>query len=212
MHPLRPTANRRFNELVGLLLPVSATLLLLALLSFHPSDASLDTAAAALRPANWVGPVGAVIADLLFQSLGIASLLLVVGMVSLATRWFRAPRAQAARLSHVIGLFLSIAAVGTLIAELPRHGLWRGAVPLEGLVGAWSSSALTAAFNPIGAYIITATMLLVGACLATKFSFAATRVWWKQASAEGWLAAVLAWWAAARGQIARPLRALAAWR
>ncbi|HWG36545.1 MAG TPA: DNA translocase FtsK [Terriglobales bacterium] len=212
MHPLRPTANRRFNELVGLLVLVLSALLLLSLLSFHPTDASLDTASSIARPANWVGPVGAVVADLLFQSLGIASLLLIVGLVSLATRWFRAPRAQAARMSHVIGLAISMTGLATLIAELPRHIQWRGAVPLEGLVGAWTAASLIGAFNPIGAYIITATLLLVGAFLATKFSFAATRAWWKQASAAGWLAAVLAWGQAAGRLSARPFVRLAAWR
>ena len=212
MHPLRPTANRRFNELVGLLLLVVAALLLLSLLSFHPTDASLDTASAVARPSNWVGPVGATVADLLFQSLGMASLLLIVGLVSLATRWFRAPRAQPARMSHVIGLLLSMTAVATLIAELPRQFQWRGAVPLEGLVGAWTAAGLVGAFNPIGAYIITATLLLVGAFLATKFSFAATRAWWKQAAAGGWLAAVLARVHLAGRVLSKPWARMAAWQ
>ncbi|MGN6591740.1 MAG: DNA translocase FtsK [Terriglobales bacterium] len=183
MNPLHPTANRRFNELVGLLISVLATLLCLALVSYHPADPSLNTVAAAARPANWVGPVGATVADLLFQSLGLAAFLLVVGLASLAARWFRAPRSQPAHRSHVIGLLLSMLAVSTLIAELPRHGHWRGSVPLEGLAGTLTASGLVAAFNPIGACVLTLTALLIGVFLATRFSFAVTRDWWRQAIA-----------------------------
>jgi len=180
VNPLHPTANRRFNELVGLLIAVLATLLCLALVSYHPADPSFNTAAAVARPANWVGPVGATLADLLFQSLGLASFLLVAGLASLAARWFRAPRAQAAHRSHVIGLLLSTVAVSTLIAELPRHGHWRGSVPLEGLIGTLGASGLIAAFNPVGAYVLTLTALLIGTFLATRFSFASTQDWWRE--------------------------------
>jgi S-DNA-T family DNA segregation ATPase FtsK/SpoIIIE len=74
-------------------------------------------------------------------------------------------------------------AVSTLIAELPRHGHWRGSVPLEGLVGTLSATGLVAAFNPIGAYVLTLTALLIGVFLATRFSFAATQGWWREAIA-----------------------------
>ncbi len=190
MHPLRPTANRRFNELVGLLILVAAALLGLALASYRPADPSLDTAAALARTANWVGPVGANVADVLFQTLGIASFLLVAGLVSLALRWFRAPQSQPARLSHVIGLLVTMAAIGGLLAELPWHGRWRGSVPLEGMVGGFAARALLAAFNPIGAYVLTATLLLVGLFLATKFSFGASRAWWRE-MADGRLGSLL---------------------
>ncbi|MGH9487380.1 MAG: DNA translocase FtsK [Terriglobales bacterium] len=186
MHPLRPTANRRFNELVGLLVLVAATLLFLALVSYHPADPSLDTAASVLRPANWVGPVGATVADLLFQFLGLASFLLVLALVSLSAHWFRAPRSRALHRSHVVGLFISIAALAALIAELPWQALWRGSVPLRGLAGTMIAAWLIAAFNPIGAYVLTAAALLVGAFLCTKFSFASTQAWWSEAVAPRW--------------------------
>jgi len=182
---LHPTANRRFNELIGLLILVLATLLGLALISFHPADPSWDTAAAVARPANWVGPVGAVCADVLFQVIGIASFLLVVGLASLAMRWFRAP-GTAARLSHVIGLLLTMGAVSTLIAEVPEHFLWRSSMPLEGTAGTLIAGTLTAWFNPAGAYLLTLAALLVGLYLATTFSLARLRAWWTEVCAARW--------------------------
>ena len=49
-----PTRNRRLNELVGLLLLLAASLLLLALISYHPSDTSFDTVSsvAAVHPTH----------------------------------------------------------------------------------------------------------------------------------------------------------------
>ncbi|MGH9518594.1 MAG: DNA translocase FtsK 4TM domain-containing protein, partial [Terriglobales bacterium] len=207
MHPLRPTANRRFNEMVGLVLLVLATLLGLALLSYHPADPSWNTAAALganARPDNWVGPVGATLADLLFQSLGLASFLLVMGLASLALRWFRAPRGGPARLSHVIGLALCITAVGTLLAELPQHWQWRSSAGLEGLLGTLLGGSLIGAFNPIGAYVITLTLLLVGVFLCTAFSFAGVEAWWQDAAAPRVLPR-MAW-------LMRPFSRFAAWR
>lgn len=193
--------------MVGLVLLVLATLLGLALLSYHPADPSWNTAAALgsnARPDNWVGPVGATLADLLFQSLGIASFLLVAGLASLALRWFRAPRGGPARLSHVIGLALCIAAVGTLLAELPRHWQWRSSAGLEGLLGTLLGGGLVAAFNPVGAYVITLTLLLVGVFLCTTFSFAAVEAWWQDAAAPRVLPRLVG--------LMGPFRRLAAWR
>ena len=51
-----PTANKRLNELIGFLVLVVAVFLFLALVSYSPLDASLNTAATPLlsRPThNW---------------------------------------------------------------------------------------------------------------------------------------------------------------
>ncbi|MGH9478065.1 MAG: DNA translocase FtsK [Terriglobales bacterium] len=178
MHPLRPTANRRFNELVGLVWLVGATLLLLALASYHPADPSLDAVAMVVRPVNWVGPVGAVVADLLFQGLGIASFLLVLGLASLAWRWLRAPHSSPASRVHVIGLLLCVTGLAGLLAELPVQFAFRGSVPVQGLLGTAVGYALVALFNPVGGYIVTATVLVAGIYLATTFSMARFRKQW----------------------------------
>ena len=76
-----PTGNKRLNELVGFLLFVSAILLLLALASYSPLDPSFNTAstASAAHPAqNWIGLAGALLADVLFQYIGISVFLVPV--------------------------------------------------------------------------------------------------------------------------------------
>lgn len=188
---LRPTANRRFNELIGVLLLAAACLLLLALVSYHPADPSLDTAAALTRPANWVGPVGAWGADLLFQAFGIAAFLWVLGLAASARRWFqpqppgRRQQTQGlgAPLARWGGLLLLIIAAGAGLAELPWQGTWRGAIPLSGLAGGMAAQGLMAAFSTIGAGILTLTGLIVGLFLCTPFSFAAAEDWWLETAA-----------------------------
>src|SRR6266498_135452 len=85
-----PTNNRRLNELLGILLCVSALLLFLALASYSPLDPSLNNASVLTgsRVArNWIGIVGALGADLLLQFFGAAALMLPVSALRLGTRW-----------------------------------------------------------------------------------------------------------------------------
>ncbi|MGB7187935.1 MAG: DNA translocase FtsK 4TM domain-containing protein, partial [Candidatus Acidiferrales bacterium] len=64
------TENRRINELVGFIGVTLGVLLALSLLSYSPQDASFNVSAPPPigGPAhNWIGPVGAHVADLFFQ-------------------------------------------------------------------------------------------------------------------------------------------------
>ena len=177
MSLLRPTANRRFNELVGLLILVLATLIGLALVSYHPGDRSLDTAVTALPPHNWVGPAGAFSADLLFQGFGVASFLLVIGLAGTAVQWFRPPRANPARHYGTTGLLLCILFLGALFQELPHALLWRGAIPWSGIAGRLLAQSLLALFNPIGTWVLTGTGFITGLFLATDFSLLDLHNW-----------------------------------
>src|SRR5512136_2726176 len=72
-----PTKNRRLNELIGFLLLASAALLFLALASYSPADPSLNTAGPLNRGAsNWIGLFGAMVSDLMVQSVGVCVFLL----------------------------------------------------------------------------------------------------------------------------------------
>src|SRR5271165_1455855 len=87
-----PTKNRRLNELVGLLLCVSALLLFLALASYSPLDPSLNSASVLTgshAARNWIGILGAYLADVVLQFLGLGAFLLPVFLGMLGVRWFR---------------------------------------------------------------------------------------------------------------------------
>ena len=77
-------ARRRFSEFMGLGFGMLALALCDALASYDPGDPSINTAVRAV-PQNLIGIPGALIADLMFQSMGLASWL--VGPVFVAWSW-----------------------------------------------------------------------------------------------------------------------------
>ena len=91
-----PTRNRRLNELAGFLLFASAAVLFLALLSYSPLDPSLNTASSlgSRAPHNWIGLFGAMISDLMLQSVGLCVFLLPVALALLGARWFKSRAAS----------------------------------------------------------------------------------------------------------------------
>jgi S-DNA-T family DNA segregation ATPase FtsK/SpoIIIE len=172
---LTPTENHRVNELVGFLGAAMGLLVALSLLSYNPHDGSLNVSAysAASRAAtNWIGPVGAHGADLLFQVFGYAAFLLPAGMLALGWRWIRSRTVESATMK-LVGWSLFLLGLPALLA------LWhfpevRGAAPPGGLIGDLLAAGLVAAFNTIGAQLVVVSALLAALFLTTRFSFIAT--------------------------------------
>ena len=174
-----PTNNRRLNELVGFLLCVSALLLCLALASYSPLDPSLNSASVLTdsRVArNWVGLFGALVSDLVLQGFGIGAFLLPLFAAMLGIRWFRSRRV-AWPLAKCVGAVWLLIFVPELLALLPGHLRWMGAIPLEGLVGRIVGDFLIHYFNVAGAYIVCYSVVAVALYLSTAFSFSALQVW-----------------------------------
>ena len=67
--------SRRTAQISGILLGALAAFILLSLISFSPTDPSWNTASLN-SPQNWMGPAGAITADLGMQSLGFVSYLI----------------------------------------------------------------------------------------------------------------------------------------
>jgi S-DNA-T family DNA segregation ATPase FtsK/SpoIIIE len=175
----QPGRNRRLNELVGFLLGVSALLLFLALASYSPLDPSFNSASVLTgshAARNWIGIVGAYLSDLILQFWGVGAFLLPVFLVMLGGRWFRSRPVQSPIAKALGGAWL-LMFVPALLAILPGHIRWMGAIPIEGLVGRILGDVLIHYFNVAGAYIVCTTILAVALYLTTAFSFAALEVW-----------------------------------
>ncbi len=174
-----PTRNRRLNELAGFLLCASALLLFLALASYSPLDPSLNSASVLTgshSARNWIGLLGAYVSDIILQFLGIGSFLLPVFLGMLGIRWFRS-RAVPAPIAKTLGAIWLLMFVPALLAILPGHLRWMGAMPIEGLAGRILGDVLIHYLNVAGAYIVCTTVLAVALYLTTAFSFAAIQVW-----------------------------------
>jgi S-DNA-T family DNA segregation ATPase FtsK/SpoIIIE len=174
-----PTRNKRLNELIGFLLCISALLLFLALASYSPLDPSLNSASlltGSHAARNWIGILGAYLSDIILQSLGIGAFLLPVFLGLLGARWFRSRTVQAP-IAKTLGAIWLLMFVPALLAILPGHLHWMGAIPVEGLVGRIVGDALIHYLNVAGAYIVCTTVLAVALYLTTAFSFSAIQVW-----------------------------------
>jgi S-DNA-T family DNA segregation ATPase FtsK/SpoIIIE len=186
---LTPTDNKRLNELIGFLCIVLAILVALALISYSPHDVALNVSA---PPAdgplarNWIGPIGAYGADLVFQVFGFAAFLLPVAIGILGWRWFRS-RAIDSQTATIIGYVLLLISLPALLClwSLPEV---RGAVPPGGLLGSVISNELRSGFNMWGANLVVIAILITALFMTTRFSFTGAHAW--ASSSKGPLGAV----------------------
>jgi S-DNA-T family DNA segregation ATPase FtsK/SpoIIIE len=165
---LTPTENKRLNELVGFLCIIVAVLLAAALISYSPRDAAFNVSrqsseGGAVR--NWIGPVGAYSADLLFQVFG-----LVIGW-----RWLRS-RAIDSQVATLVGYGLLLLSLPSLLA-LCHFPEVRGAIPPGGFAGSLISNSLLAGFNFWGALLVAVALFFTSLFMTTSFSFAGTHAW-----------------------------------
>ena len=173
-----PTKNRRLDELIGFLLFVSATLLFLALASYSPLDPSLNTAGSLSSGSahNWIGLFGAMLSDLLLQSIGIFVFAAPVMIALLGARWFKS-RPVASPGAKMLGAAILLIFTPALLALLPWHLRWMHAVAIEGLLGRIVGDVLLHYFNTVGAYIVCGAVVAVAMYLSTAFSFVNMQIW-----------------------------------
>lgn len=174
-----PSGNRRLNELMGLLLSVSALLLFLALVSYSPLDPSFNSASVLTGShvaRNWIGLVGAMVSDLVLQFFGTGAFLLPGLVCALGIRWFRS-RQIPSPLAKTVGACSLVIFVPALLALLPGHLRWMGVIPIEGLLGRIMGDVLIHYFNLAGAYIVCASILSAALYLSTAFSFSSIQLW-----------------------------------
>jgi len=161
---LRAQLGRRTAELAAIVLSLTALALLLALASYNPADPSPDTVSPG-PVTNFVGPMGADIADILLQGFGLAgtvpALVLLAWSYLLATRG-RVPRPRLrvvlAAVSMPLGaMTLALALVlipGPLVAWPVPSGVGGAAgALLAGDMSGTSHAVLTGIFG--GALLLT---------------------------------------------------------
>jgi S-DNA-T family DNA segregation ATPase FtsK/SpoIIIE len=199
MKPLRlvstPTRNRRLNEIIGLVVLVCAGMLFLALATYTPTDPSANTVggyAATARsttglgahlgaefrgPAhNWMGLIGAWLADAILQTIGIAAFFLPIVLGRIGLCWMRQRPAGSAT-ARLIGLVLWIVFAPAAIALVPGNFLWRHALPVEGVTGRLLADGMVHYLNLPGATIALALMVVTSIYLATTFTLHTASEW-----------------------------------
>ena len=143
--------KRRLFESLGFALLLASFLLTLALLTYDPRDPSLNTAVDA-APHNFLGPNGAVVADLLRQSFGLGAFLIPTVLLGwslrlLLNRPLKSIWLRGALLPVVLAL--GALALSVLDAGLPAPGMRFGGAVGWALHRLVSSAGLSAAALPI---------------------------------------------------------------
>ena len=163
--------NTRRNEIVAILLFAIGLLLTLCLVSaaFYPNDPSWNSAGQS-ETRNWAGSIGANVAAVLFQTIGLAAYLLPFLLLAAAWRRFKTHSFRAP-LSRLLGLILLTLAAAALLSIANIHPIFDSSVQPGGLVGSLVSRGLASGLNTVGATILLIALAATGLLLATNFSF-----------------------------------------
>ncbi len=167
----KAAASPIVREVWGIVFLFFGACALLALLSYNHSDPSMFTQTKRL-PLNYVGRLGANIAEVLIQFAGLASYILTFLMLSVAVKLFRGARAAqlAANLFwHVISVITCATFISLVFGSLTYGGT---RISSGGVLGAWLAGGLLHYLNLWGATLFTLCSLLIALVFSTPLSAA----------------------------------------
>jgi S-DNA-T family DNA segregation ATPase FtsK/SpoIIIE len=159
--------GRLNREIWGVVIGLTALLIAISLVSYNVNDRSINTPSGAVNTHNWGGFVGAFLADLLLQGLGLSAYLLPIFLCIGAAQMFRTTyngiaitRATAyAVLLFSVGVILS----AVIDSESARDG--------GGIVGGFlKESVLVPLFGPLSAVLIACFTTLLSVMMLTQNS------------------------------------------
>jgi DNA segregation ATPase FtsK/SpoIIIE, S-DNA-T family len=166
------TLSRRISEFFGVAFFALALIWLISLVTYEPTDPVwFFTTESTHPPANFVGRVGAFLAELSFQLFGYASYLLPAVIAVIGWHYFWCQPAYAAY-TKIVGVlllfgcsssFLSLAFGSTDVDGKAFHA--------GGSVGTWLAAALADYLNRTGSVIVLVTLTVLSVILSTQFSF-----------------------------------------
>lgn len=185
----RENTTGPWNEIIGLILMGIGFVILLALISYNSSDPSWNSAGGNIRARNWIGPMGAKLADALYQAFGIAALIVPV-MIFVIGRWQWDDDESEVSKPKILGLFLMIvAATGwiTMISpEKPGSFYWGG------FVGQWlmygPGVGMVRLLGNLGAFVGLVILFTIGLLLGTDYTLLGLVDNWSQARPDSAIA------------------------
>ena len=166
--PAAPEKKGRLHrEIWGVVIGLAALLVALSLVSYNVNDRSLNTPSGTVDTYNWGGFVGAFLADLLLQGLGLSSYLLPVFLCIGAVQMFRASSGGLA-FSKAIAYAILLLSVGVILSVVIDTESARDA---GGIIGGFlKESVLVPLFGPLSAVLIACFTLLLSVMLLTQNS------------------------------------------
>ncbi len=160
-----------WNEIVGVILVGIGLVILMALVSYSSDDPSWNSTGAYQKARNWIGPVGAQVADGLYQFFGLAALALPITLFMAGWWQWQDDRPQVPK-PKVLGIFLMLVAITGVLtmigSETPK------AYYLGGLIGRWLLYAPTVGLSHLlgtmGSIVALLVLFVAGLVIGTEFS------------------------------------------
>ena len=165
------TLSRRTSEFFGVALFAVGLIWLIALATYEPTDPTwFFSARPDVAPANFVGRVGAFIAELSFQLVGYASYLIPAMLAVIGWHYFWC-RALDAAYTKLIGAGLLLACFGALLSlAFGTVDISGKAFRTGGYAGEWLAELLAGYLNRTGSIIVILTLLFLSSILSTQVS------------------------------------------
>ena len=163
---------RRISEFLGVALFALALIWLISLVTYEPTDPVwFFTTTVPHAPANFVGRVGAFLAEVSFQLFGYGGYFLpaAIGIVGWHYFWCQTP--DAAYTKAFGGAVLLICASAFFSLVLGSTELAAKTFDAGGTVGAGLGLALAEYLNRTGSIIVLLTAMMLSVIMATQFSF-----------------------------------------
>ncbi len=159
--------GRLNREIWGVVICLAALLITISLLTYDPRDRSFNTPSGAMDTQNWGGFVGAYLADILLQGLGLSAYLLPVFLAVYAVQLFRAHYSRLSW-SRTLGcglLLISLAVILSLVIDSEK------ASEAGGILGGFLKETLLVPwFGRISAALIAVATLVSAIMLLTQNS------------------------------------------
>ena len=160
---LTPKTASRGSEIAAIVLLALAVLVFLCLATSSWDDWSWNSTGRSFDVKNnWIGIVGSIVADALFQIVGLTAYFLPALMALIAWRYYRY-RDGYTSFSRVVGYLLFIASTASLFELFGLRG---------GIVGALFYSNFARLFSNIGAGILLTALFATSVLMITKLTFA----------------------------------------
>ncbi|HEX6124332.1 MAG TPA: DNA translocase FtsK [Pyrinomonadaceae bacterium] len=155
------TRHSRINEILAVVLLAISVLIFLCLVSYDPSDPTFNTASSQ-KVQNWIGVVGANLAELLFSTVGLVAYIFPALLALIAWRVFQSESLRP-RISQVIGFTLIVASIAALANLIGWHG---------GIFGALLATYSVRLLSTVGGAIFLVALATTAALMISNFTLA----------------------------------------
>jgi S-DNA-T family DNA segregation ATPase FtsK/SpoIIIE len=166
----KPISDSRSNEIVAVALAALAILVFLCLATYNPNDYVPFISPNSNESKNWIGVVGASVAGILFQTVGLTALLSPFLIGLFAWRCYRAEIFYPL-LSHIIGFVIFVVSMASLLEVFGIAASFDRSFRAGGLLGVSFAELLIGIFGSVGAGILLIALLAVSILLLTNLPF-----------------------------------------